>query len=173
MREIVADGIASFKIFLAYKNFFGVDDGEMYQTLELAQEAGRDRHRALRERRAGRPACNSRCWRKARRGPSGTSRAARNRWKRKAPTALRRSWRTPGRRDMSCICPRSAALDARDVPRNRAACGIWVESVLPHFLLDKTYAERPGVEGMKHVMSPPLRDQRNQKIALGRAGNGI
>ena len=26
LREIVADGIASFKIFLAYKNFFGVDD---------------------------------------------------------------------------------------------------------------------------------------------------
>src|SRR5579871_2884905 len=35
LREIVADGIASFKIFLAYKNFFGVDDGEMYQTLQL------------------------------------------------------------------------------------------------------------------------------------------
>ncbi|HUN61414.1 MAG TPA: amidohydrolase family protein, partial [Candidatus Sulfotelmatobacter sp.] len=29
LREIVADGTASFKIFLAYKNFFGVDDGEM------------------------------------------------------------------------------------------------------------------------------------------------
>jgi dihydropyrimidinase len=38
---------------------------------------------------------------------------------------------------------------------------ISIESVLPHFLLDKTYAERPGVEGMKHVMSPPLRDKRN------------
>src|SRR6202167_2569278 len=40
LREIVADGIASFKIFLAYKNFFGVDDGEMYQTLTLARERG-------------------------------------------------------------------------------------------------------------------------------------
>jgi dihydropyrimidinase len=28
LREIVTDGIASFKIFLACKNFFGVDDGE-------------------------------------------------------------------------------------------------------------------------------------------------
>ena len=37
LREIVRDGITSFKIFLAYKNFFGVDDGEMYQTLTLAQ----------------------------------------------------------------------------------------------------------------------------------------
>jgi dihydropyrimidinase len=34
--------------------------------------------------------------------------------------------------------------------------------VLPHFLLDKSYAERPGVEGMKHVMSPPLRAKHNQ-----------
>jgi dihydropyrimidinase len=39
---------------------------------------------------------------------------------------------------------------------------LFVESVLPHFLLDKTFAERPGVEGFKHVMSPPLRDKRNQ-----------
>src|SRR5713226_3126377 len=40
LREIVQDGIASFKIFLAYKNFFGVDDGEMYQTLALAKKLG-------------------------------------------------------------------------------------------------------------------------------------
>src|SRR5258708_4398233 len=40
LREIVGDGIASFKIFLAYKNFFGVDDAEMYQTLHLARKLG-------------------------------------------------------------------------------------------------------------------------------------
>src|SRR5689334_20920786 len=40
LREIVKDGIASFKIFLAYKNFFGVDDAEMYQILQLARKLG-------------------------------------------------------------------------------------------------------------------------------------
>jgi dihydropyrimidinase len=40
---------------------------------------------------------------------------------------------------------------------------LWVETVLPHLMLDKSYAERPGVEGMKHVMSPPLRDRGNHK----------
>src|SRR6516165_10745544 len=40
LREIVADGTSSFKIFLAYKNFFGVDDAEMYQTLRLAKKLG-------------------------------------------------------------------------------------------------------------------------------------
>src|ERR1035438_5298938 len=33
LREIVGDGISSFKIFLAYKGFFGVDDAEMYETM--------------------------------------------------------------------------------------------------------------------------------------------
>ena len=40
---------------------------------------------------------------------------------------------------------------------------LTIETVIPHFILDKTYAERPGVEGMKHVMSPPLRDKSNHK----------
>src|ERR1700704_901795 len=40
LREVVEDGIASFKIFLAYKGFFGVDDGEMYQTMALARKLG-------------------------------------------------------------------------------------------------------------------------------------
>jgi len=46
LREIVADGIASFKIFLAYKNFFGVDD-------DAGQNARCDCDCSLRECGAG------------------------------------------------------------------------------------------------------------------------
>src|SRR5581483_7708704 len=35
LRQIVDDGTTSFKIFLSYKNFFGIDDAEMFQTLQL------------------------------------------------------------------------------------------------------------------------------------------
>src|SRR5690606_929652 len=38
-----------------------------------------------------------------------------------------------------------------------------IEVVVPHLILDKTYAERPDFEGAKYVMSPPLRHKRNQK----------
>ena len=107
LREIVADGIASFKIFLAYKNFFGVDDGEMYQTLKLAREAGRDRHRALRERRAGRPPAAGAARARARPVPSGTSPAVRNRSRPKAPTASPRSSKTPAPPATWCISPAS------------------------------------------------------------------
>jgi len=58
---------------------------------------------------------------------------------------------------LSCAPALKAALDAK-----ARGVKITVESVLPHFLLDKTYAAREGVEGLKYVMSPPLRDKRNQ-----------
>jgi dihydropyrimidinase len=58
---------------------------------------------------------------------------------------------------LSCEQALRAALGAK-----ARGVKINVESVLPHFLLDKSYAERPGVEGMKHVMSPPLRAKHNQ-----------
>lgn len=40
LREIVREGIASFKIFLAYEGAFGIDDTELYHTLKLAKELG-------------------------------------------------------------------------------------------------------------------------------------
>src|SRR3954468_15922121 len=40
LREIVKAGVASFKIFLAYKGAFGIDDFELYHTLRLAKELG-------------------------------------------------------------------------------------------------------------------------------------
>ena len=40
LREIVRAGVASFKVFLAYKGAFGIDDGELYHTLRLAKELG-------------------------------------------------------------------------------------------------------------------------------------
>src|SRR6185436_18410196 len=40
LREFVRCGITSFKVFLAYKGAFGVDDTELYRTLKLAAELG-------------------------------------------------------------------------------------------------------------------------------------
>ncbi|MGE3244658.1 MAG: amidohydrolase family protein, partial [Pirellulales bacterium] len=40
LREIVKRGIASLKVFLAYKGAFGIDDSELYHTLRLAKELG-------------------------------------------------------------------------------------------------------------------------------------
>ncbi len=160
LRKIVADGTTSFKIFLSYKNFFGVDDGEMYQTLKLARELGvivtaHCENAELVSRlqaeliAAGKTGPE---WHEPSRPETieaeGTTRFA---------TFLETTGATGYVVHLSCEPALKAALDAK-----ARGVKISVESVLPHFLLDKTYAEREGVEGLKYVMSPPLRDERNQ-----------
>jgi dihydropyrimidinase len=160
LREIVADGTASFKIFLSYKNFFGVDDGEMYQTLKLARELGvivtaHCENAELVSRlqaeliAAGKTGPE---WHEPSRPETveaeGTTRFA---------TFLETTGATGYVVHLSCEPALKAALDAK-----ARGVKISIESVLPHFLLDKTYAEREGIEGLKYVMSPPLRGKRNQ-----------
>ncbi len=159
LREIVRDGAASFKIFLAYKNFFGVDDEEMYRTLTLASELGvittahcesaelvsQLQQALLADGKTG-PG-----WHEPSRPEAveaeGTGRFA---------TFLEHTNATGYVVHLSCVPALRAAVDAK-----LRGVRLSIESVLPHFLLDKTYAERAGIEGMKHVMSPPLRDKRN------------
>ena len=40
-------------------------------------------------------------------------------------------------------------------------------------MLDKTWAERPGFQGAKYVMSPPLRDQANQEVLWNGLAGGL
>ncbi len=161
LREIVRDGITSFKVFLAYKSFFGVEDGELYSTLALARELGvtvtahcenaelvsQLQAKLLAEGKTGPE------WHEPSRPESveaeGTHRFA---------TFLENTNAIGYVVHLSCERALKAALAAKE-----RGVKILVESVLPHFLLDKTYAERPGVEGMKYVMSPPLRGRRNHK----------
>jgi len=162
LREIVRDGITSFKIFLSYKSFFGVDDAEMYQTLALARELGvivtahcenaelvdRLQKSLLAQGKSGPE------WHEPSRPENveaeGTGRFA---------TFLENTGATGYVVHLSCEPALAAAMAAK-----ARGVKLFVESVIPHFVLDKSYAERHGVEGMKHVMSPPLRDKRNQKV---------
>jgi len=162
LREIVADGTASFKVFLAYKNFFGVTDEELFHTLKLAAELGvittahcenaelvaQLQQQLLAEGKTGPE------WHEPSRPETveaeGTARFA---------TFLEQTGAAGYVVHLSCAPALRAAVEAK-----LRGVKIYVESVLPHFMLDKSYAERTGVEGMKHVMSPPLRARRNLSI---------
>ncbi len=171
LREIVADGISSFKIFLAYKNFFGVDDLEMYRTMTLARKLGvivtahcenaelvaQLQQELIAQGKTGPE------WHEPSRPESveaeGTHRFA---------TFLEATGAAGYVVHLSCEPALRVATRAKD-----RGTRLWIESVIPHFLLDKTYAERSGVEGMKHVMSPPLRDRRNQKVLWDALAAGL
>jgi len=171
LREIVRDGTASFKIFLSYKNFFGVTDEEMFNTLKLAASlgvittahcenaelVGQLQQLLLAEGKTGPE------WHEPSRPESveaeGTTRFA---------TFVEQTGATGYVVHLSCAPALRAAVEAK-----MRGVRLHVESVVPHFLLDKTYAERAGVEGMKHVMSPPLRDRRNQAALWGALKTGL
>src|SRR5260221_8552145 len=171
LRQVVVDGTASFKIFLAYKNFFGVDDGEMYQTLELAKRlrvittahcenaelVARLQQKLLAEGKIGPE------WHEPSRPESveaeGTGRVA---------TFVGNTRATGYVVHLSCEPALKVALAAKE-----RGVKLYIESVIPHFLLDKTCAEKPGVEGMKHVMSPPLRAKKNLGVLWSALDRGL
>ncbi len=116
LRQIVADGTASFKLFLAYKNFFGVDDAEMYQTLEVAKRLG-----VIVTAHCENAELVARfCSQKGGPAPNGMSPAAPNRSKPKAPAASQRSWKTQELLAMWSIC-RVRKRCMRRSPRSRVA----------------------------------------------------
>jgi dihydropyrimidinase len=171
LREIVRDGTTSFKIFLAYKNFFGIDDSEMYLTLSLAKElgvivaahcenaelVGRLQQGLLAEGKTGPE------WHEPSRPESveaeGTARFA---------TFLENTGATGYVVHLSCVPALKAAGNAK-----ARGVRLFIEAVLPHLLLEKTFAERAGVEGMQYVMSPPLRDKRNQPALWAALASGL
>ena len=171
LRSIVADGTSSFKVFLAYKNFFGVEDGELYKTLTLAQKLGvittahcenaelvsRLQDALLAEGKTGPE------WHEPSRPETveaeGTNRFA---------TFLEMTEAQGYVVHLSCQPALEAAIRAK-----QRGVRLSTESVVPHFLLDKRLAEQPGVEGMKYIMSPPLRDKRNQTALWTALETGI
>ena len=171
LREIVRDGTTSFKIFLSYKNFFGVDDGEMYQTLTLAKRlgvivaahcenaelVGRLQQALLAEGKTGPE------WHEPSRPESveaeGTARFA---------TFLENTGASGYVVHLSCLPALKAAVDAK-----ARGVRLSIEVVLPHLLLEKTFAERTGLAGMQYVMSPPLRHKRNQPALWNALASGV
>lgn len=160
LRELVAQGMKSFKVFLAYKGAFGIDDQTLYQVCKLAAELGvvvtahcenadlvaELQQKLLSEGKTGPE------WHERSRPESveaeGTAHFA---------TFIEMTGAHGYVVHLSNARALEAALDAR-----KRGVNLNVEVVIPHLTLDKTYAERPGVEGAKFVMSPPLRDKANQ-----------
>jgi dihydropyrimidinase len=160
LRRIVADGTASFKVFLAYKGAFGIDDAELYQTLALARKLGvivtahcenaeavsQLQRRLLAEGKTGPE------WHEPSRPPAVEAEGVQHLATFAELTAAH----------VYVVHTSSApALAAARRARERGV-RLWVETVIPYLVLDRTYAERPNFEGAKYVMSPPLRDKQHQ-----------
>lgn len=160
LREIVEDGTASFKVFLAYKGALGVDDDELYQTMKLAKELG--------------VIVTAHC--------ENASLVAQLQAKLLAEGKTGPEWHEPSRPvqvatqgvrhlmtfaeltgahvyvvHTSCKGAVHAAVEAK-----LRGVNAWVETVIPYLVLDDTAAQKENFEGAKYVMSPPIRAARHQ-----------
>ena len=161
-REIVKAGIASFKVFLAYKGALNLSDEHLFAAMKLAKELGvivtahcenADAIDALQQSllAAGKTGPE---WHEPSRPPVVEADGVHH-----LCTFAELLGTHVYIVHTSCEAAVAAALAAR-----KRGVNVWVESVIPHFVLDKTYAERPNFEGAKYVMSPPLRDKANQTV---------
>ncbi|MEQ1860067.1 MAG: dihydropyrimidinase [Chthoniobacteraceae bacterium] len=171
LREVVRRGISSFKVFLAYKGAFGVDDTELYRTLKLAKELGvivtahceNETLVAQLQRELLAAGVT---------GPEGHHASRPPRVEAEGVNHLCTFAELTGAHVYCVHTSCGEALDAAIAARQRGV-RVEVETLIQYLLLDKTAAERPDFEGAKFVMSPPLRDARNQAVMWNALASGL
>ncbi|HEY3854968.1 MAG TPA: dihydropyrimidinase [Verrucomicrobiae bacterium] len=162
LRQIVKRGVASFKVFLAYKDALGVNDEELFQALRLAKELGviTTAHCENADLIAQRQAALL---------SEGKTAPEFHYWSR--PPFVEAE-------GVHHLMTFARALDAhvyivhlscnealREAIRGATnGVNVRVETLIQYLLCDKSDAERPNFEGAKYAMSPPLRDKSNQDI---------
>ena len=161
LTAIVKRGISSFKVFLAYKGSFGIDDTELYATLKLAKKLGvivtaHCENETLVDERSRELLAI---------GKRGTAQHHESRpeyVEAEGVNHLMTFAQSTGAATyivhLSCVDALERALAAR-----ASGVRVNIETLIQYLVLDKSDAERGDVEGGKFVMSPPLRDKRNQE----------
>lgn len=171
LKKIVEDGIASFKIFLAYKGAFSISDEELYHALALAKKLGvivtahcenadlvfELQKKLLSERKTGPK------WHYWSRPPIVEAEGVHH-----LATFAQMHDTHIYTVHTSCRESLRAALRARE-----RGVKIWVETLIQYLTHSMTDAERPNFEGSKYVMSPPLRDKSNQEVFWNALAQGM
>jgi dihydropyrimidinase len=161
-REIVKAGVASFKVFLAYKGALNLSDEHLFAAMKFAKDLGvivtahcenADAIDALQKSllAAGKTGPE---WHEPSRPPVVEADGVHH-----LCTFAELLGTHVYIVHTSCAPALREALAAR-----QRGVNVWVESVIPHFVLDETYVERGQFEGAKYVMSPPLRAKANQDV---------
>jgi dihydropyrimidinase len=162
LREIVKAGVASFKVFLAYKGAFGITDEELYHTLRLAKQLGvivtahcenADLVLELQKQLLS----------EGKTGPEYHYWSRPPRVEAEGVHHLLSFAELTGAHTYIVHTSCEEALNEALAGKARGL-NVWVETLIQYLVLDKSYAELPNFEGAKYVMSPPLRDKKNQEV---------
>ncbi|CAB3395374.1 dihydropyrimidinase [Kyrpidia spormannii] len=173
MREIPdvveREGVSSFKVFMAYKGTFQVDDETLFRTLRMAADVGAlvqvhaengDVIDVLVREALAKGQIEPR-YHALTRPPEAegeaTARAIRLAEIAKAPLYVVH---------VTCAQAADAISDAR-----KRGLPIYGETCPQYLVCDIGDYDRPGFEGAKYVMSPPLREKWHQDVLWGKLAN--
>lgn len=171
LREIVARGIRSFKVFLAYKGALGVDDRELYHTLKLAKELGVivtahcENETLVAEKQAELLAA----------GKTAPEFHEPSRPVRVEASGVQHLMTFAEMTGAEVYVVHTSCDDAvrEAVAAIERGVKAHVEVVLPHLVLDQSCTQREGFEGAKYVMSPPLRDKSQLPKMWNHLASGV
>jgi dihydropyrimidinase len=171
LRELVKKGLTSFKIFLAYKGAFGVTDDELYNTLKLAKELGVivTAHCENADLIAAKQA---EFVAEGKTGPEWHERSRPSTVEGEGVHHLMTFAEATGAHVYCVHTSCDEALQAAQAAKYRGV-NAWVEAVIPHLMLNDSYAQKPNFEGAKYVMSPPLRPSKHQPILWDALKSGL
>ena len=155
-------GVTSYKMLMAYKGVFLVDDQTLFRVMELAKETGALAmihgengevidllvKRAVEEGNLD-PSWHAKT-RPAELEGEATNRAIQIAHLAGCPVYI-----------VHVTCEESVEAIAR---ARAKGWPVWGETCTQYFFVDDTYLDRPNFEGAKAVFSPPVRDRRNQPI---------
>jgi len=172
LKSIVTDhGIASFKIFLAYKGALNLDDADLFDLLTMAKSHGVITT-AHCENADAIDAMQSKLISEGKTGPEWHEPSRPVSVEAEGVHHLATFAELTGAHiytvHTSCTPAVQAAVDSK-----LRGVNVWVEAVAPHLILDETYAQQPNFEGAKYVMSPPLREKSNQDTLWNGLKSGV
>jgi len=162
LAELPAQGITSYKLFMAYKGALMVDDETLFRTMEVAAETGAlvmvhaengDAIDVLVKQALA--AGNTAPHYHALTRPPETEGEATNRAIQLARVAGAPLYVV----HVSCREAVEPIARARE-----AGWDVWGETCTQYFFIDYTYLERPNFEGAKYVYTPPPRAIENQDV---------
>jgi dihydropyrimidinase len=171
LRAIVASGVSSFKVFLAYKGALDIDDRELFHTLTLAKELGVivtahcENSEIIAE-------LQQQLLAQGKTEPRYHHDSRPPRVEAEGVHHLMTLSELLGAHVYIVHLSCDEALREAMAARYRGV-NVWVETLIQYLVLDKTWAERPNFEGAKYVMSPPLRDASNHPVLWNGLKSGM
>jgi dihydropyrimidinase len=171
LRQLVSQGMASFKVFLAYAGAFGIDDTELFGTLKLAKELGVI-VTAHCENATVVSELQQQLIAAGKTGPEFHELSRPEIVETEGVRHLMTFAELTGAHvyvvHTSCEGAIRAIVEAK-----LRGVNAWIETVVPYLVLDKSAAEQAEFEGAKYVMSPPIRDARNQPVLWDAIRSGL